>query len=143
MCGPCPAARPARPTWKPCWKAPGPMDRPDAGSPAFSASWSGYGIPAGWEPPRPAAEAKPQKERPRRPGGTKELEKQVNAAERAVGKAEERMYELTQEIEEASSDYLKLQELYEQREALEDEIRNLYARWEELAQALEEAGGEA
>ncbi len=95
------------------------------------------------EPPRPAAEAKPQKERPRRPGGTKELEKQVNAAERAVGKAEERMYELTQEIEEASSDYLKLQELYEQREALEDEIRNLYARWEELAQALEEAGGEA
>lgn len=94
------------------------------------------------EPPRPAAEAKPQKERPRRPGGTKELEKQVNAAERAVGKAEERMYELTQEIEEASSDYLKLQELYEQREALEDEIRNLYARWEELAQALEEAGGE-
>ena len=28
-------------------------------------------------------------------------------------------------------------------EALEDEIRNLYARWEELAQALEEAGGEA
>ena len=53
------------------------------------------------------------------------------------------MYELTQEIEEAASDYLKLQELYEQREALEDEIRNLYARWEELAQALEEAGGEA
>ena len=94
------------------------------------------------EPPKPAEQPKKEKERPKRPGGTKELEKQVNAAERAVGKAEERMYELTQEIEEASSDYLKLQELYEQREALEDEIRNLYAKWEELAQALEEAGGE-
>ena len=58
-----------------------------------------------------------------------------------MGKAEERMYELTQAIEEASSNYLKLQELYEQREALEDEIRTLYAQWEELAQALEEAGG--
>ncbi len=87
--------------------------------------------------PEPA----PKKEKPKRPGGTKELEKQVAAAERAVGKAEERMYELTQAIEAASSNYLKLQELYEQREALEDEIRNLYAKWEELAQALEEAGG--
>ena len=94
------------------------------------------------EPPKPAEE-RPKKEKPRRPGGTKELEKQVNAAERAVGKAEERMFELTGEIEAAASDYLKLQELYEQREALEDEIRNLYAKWEELAQALEEAGGEA
>ena len=63
------------------------------------------------------------------------------AAEREVARAEEQMYDLTLEIEEASSDYLKLQELYERREALEDEIRNLYARWEQLAQELEEARG--
>ena len=37
------------------------------------------------------------------------------------------MYELGLQIEEAASDYLKLQELYEQREALEEEILKLYA----------------
>ena len=51
------------------------------------------------------------------------------------------MYELTLEIEAASSDYLKLQELYEQREALDDKIRHLYTQWETLAQELEEAQG--
>ena len=61
-----------------------------------------------------------KKDKPKRPGGTKNLEKEVNAAERAVASAEERMYDLEQAIQEASADYLKLQELYEQREALED-----------------------
>ena len=78
------------------------------------------------------------KEKAKRPGGTKELEKQVNAAEREVSRAEERMYDLTQEIEAASSNYLKLQELYERRNALEDEIATLYTRWEKLAAELEE-----
>ena len=49
---------------------------------------------------------KPKKEKPRRPGGTKELEKQVAAAERAVAKAEERMFDLTQEMEPPAADYL-------------------------------------
>ena len=94
-------------------------------------------------PPPPKAETELKKKEPaaKRPGGTKNLEKQVAAAEREVARAEEQMYDLTLEIEEASSDYLKLQELYERREALEDEIRNLYARWEQLAQELEEARG--
>ena len=83
-----------------------------------------------------------KKEKPKRPGGTKMLEKEVTAAERAVGKAEEQMYDLTLQIEEASADYLKLQELYEQKEALEEEILKLYGRWEELSAQLEEARGE-
>ena len=70
------------------------------------------------------------------------LEKEVTAAERAVGKAEEQMYDLTLQIEEASADYLKLQELYEQKEAREEEILKLYGRWEELSAQLEEARGE-
>ena len=70
--------------------------------------------------PAPAAAPAEKKEKPRRPGGTKNLEKEVAAAERAVAKAEEQMYELGLQIEEAASDYLKLQELYEQREALEE-----------------------
>ena len=82
-----------------------------------------------------------KKERPKRPGGTKNLEKEVNAAERAVAAAEERMFDLEQEIQEASADYLRLQELYQQREALEDELAHLYAVWERLAADLEEARG--
>ena len=91
----------------------------------------------------PAAQEikEPKKEKPKRPGGTKNLEKEVAAAERAVGKAEEQMYELTQQIEEAASDYLKLQELYEQREALEEKILKLYGTWETLSAQLEEARG--
>ena len=81
------------------------------------------------------------KEKPKRPGGTKNLEKEVTAAERAVAKAEEQMYDLSLQIEEAASDYLKLQELYEQREVLEEDILKLYGRWEELSAQLEEARG--
>ena len=82
-----------------------------------------------------------KKDKPKRSGGTKNLEKEVNAAERAVAAAEEQMFDLEQAIQEASADYLKLQELYEQREALEDELAHLYAVWERLAADLEEARG--
>ncbi len=93
-------------------------------------------------PPQKQEAAAPKKEKPRRTGGTKLLEKEVAAAEREVIRAEERMYDLTQEIEAASSDYLKLTELYEQREALEEEIAHLYAVWERLSAELEEARAE-
>ena len=82
-----------------------------------------------------------KKDKPKRPGGTKNLEKEVNAAERAVASAEEKMFDLEQDIQAASADYLKLQELYQQREALEDELAHLYAVWERLAADLEEARG--
>ena len=82
-----------------------------------------------------------KKEKAKRPGGTKNLEKEVNAAERAVASAEGKMYDLELAIQEAAADYLKLQELYQQREALEDELAYLYARWEKLAADLEEARG--
>ena len=88
-----------------------------------------------------APEPKEKKEKRKRPGGTKKLEKEVTAAERAVAKAEEQMYDLEQQIQEASADYLKLQELYEQREALEEEILKLYGTWETLSAQLEEARG--
>ena len=84
---------------------------------------------------------KPKKEKPRRPGGTKELEKQVAAAERAVAKAEERQYELTLKAEEVASNYLELQKVYDEQKALEEEIAALYTKWETLAAELEEARG--
>ena len=88
--------------------------------------------------PTPEPET-PKTAKPKRPGGTKYLEKQVAAAEREVAKAEEEMDELSLAIEDAASDYLKLQELYEKREALEQNIAHLYTVWETLAAELEEA----
>ena len=91
--------------------------------------------------PVKAEPEKPKKEKPKRPGGTKELEKQVAAAERAVAKAEERQYELSLKAEEVASNYLELQKVYEEQKALEDEIAALYTKWETLAAELEEARG--
>jgi len=87
------------------------------------------------------AEPAPKKDKPKRPGGTKNLEKELNAAERAVAKAEEQLGELTRQIEEAASDYMKLQELYQQQETLEGELMELYEKWETLSAQLEEARG--
>ena len=87
------------------------------------------------------AEDKPKEEKPKRAGGTKELEKQVRAAERAVEKLEIRLDELAQEAEAAASDYLKLQDVYAERERLEDELAHLYGEWERLAAELEDAKG--
>ncbi len=64
------------------------------------------------KPPAPEPTAAPKPDKPKRPGGTKYLEKEVAAAERAVAKAEEEMDELACAIDDAASDYLKLQELY-------------------------------
>ena len=91
--------------------------------------------------PAKAEPEKPKKEKPKRPGGTKELEKQVAAAERAVAKAEERQYELSLKAEEVASNYLELQKVYEEQKALEEEIAALYTQWEKLAAELEEAKG--
>ena len=84
---------------------------------------------------------KTKAEKTKRPGGTKELEKQVKAAERAVEKAEIRLDEISGEMEAAASDYLKLQDLYTEREKLEEELAHLYTVWETLAAELEEAKG--
>ena len=92
-------------------------------------------------PPKQPEPKQEKKEKPKRTGGTKMLEKQVAAAEREVEKAEIRMDELCQAIEENSADYLKLQEIYEERTALEEELAHLYAVWENLAAELEEARG--
>lgn len=93
-------------------------------------------------PARPAAgkkEPAPEPPAKKRTGGTKMLEKQVSAAEREVAKAEEQLETLSAQMEEAATDYVRLQELCEQKEALEGELSALYEKWEELSAALEEA----
>ncbi len=82
-----------------------------------------------------------KKEKPKRPGGTKQLEKQVSAAERQVEQAEGQLEQLNQEMEQYACDYVKLQELGEQRSRLEQQLADLYETWEELAAQLEDAKG--
>ena len=48
---------------------------------------------------------------------------------------------LAQEAEGAASDYLRLQEIYRERESVEDELARRYAEWERLAAELEDAKG--
>lgn len=91
--------------------------------------------------PRSVQAAPEKKEKPKRAGGTKNLEKEVAAAERAIAKAEEKMAELEQSIQDAAADYVALQELYQQQEQLQNELTGLYSSWERLAAQLEEARG--
>ena len=91
----------------------------------------------------PGAPNVEKKDKPKRPGGTKELEKQVRQAEQAVAKAEERQFELSQRAEEVSDNYLELQKVYEEQRELEEEIAHLYTVWETLAAELEELKGES
>ena len=65
----------------------------------------------------------------------------MRAAERAVEKAEIRLDEISGETEEAASDYLRLQDLYAERDRVEDELAHLDAEWERLAAELEDAKG--
>ena len=82
-----------------------------------------------------------KKEKPKRPGGTKNLEKELSTLERAISKAEEGIQNLDVQIESAASDYMKLQELYSQKEELEGQLMELYDRWETISAQLEEARG--
>ena len=88
----------------------------------------------------PKAE-QPKKEKPKRPGGTKNLEKELSALERSIAKAEEAIANLDAEMEQSASDYVKLQELCLQKEEQEEQLMELYDKWETVSAQLEEARG--
>ena len=83
----------------------------------------------------------PKKEKQQRPGGTKNLEKELSALERAIAKAEEAVASLDEQMEQSASDYVKLQELCEQKEGQDAELMELYDKWETISAQLEEARG--
>ncbi len=84
------------------------------------------------------AEKKPRQEKPRRTGGAKQLEKELNQVERSIGKLEEQIAQLDEEIEANARDYVKLGEWMERKTAAEAELSGLYERWEELSGRLED-----
>ena len=83
----------------------------------------------------------PKKEKPKRPGGTKNLEKELSALERSIAKAEEAIAALDAEMEQSASDYVKLQELCLKKEEQEEQLMELYDKWETVSAQLEEARG--
>ena len=83
----------------------------------------------------------PKKEKPKRPGGTKNLEKELSALERSIAKAEEAIAALDTEMEQSASDYVKLQELCLKKEEQEEQLMELYDKWENVSAQLEEARG--
>ena len=86
-------------------------------------------------PPPPKAE-KVKKDKPKRPGGTKQLKKDLAAAEKRMEKLDQLLEELNQQKEEAASDYQKLQELLEQEGAYTAEYDQLMETWEELSETI-------
>ena len=84
-------------------------------------------------------EKRQEKRAKKQPGGTKMLEKQRNAAEREIAKAEAQLEELAQAIDRCGADYQKMQELAEEQAAREAELEQLYQRWEELSLQIEGA----
>lgn len=87
--------------------------------------------------PSPAKEEKPRKEKPKRPGGTKQLKKDLAAAEKRMEKLDALLKDLEAEKEAAASDYQKLQELTEREAEYAAEYDSLMETWESLSEAVE------
>ena len=87
----------------------------------------------------PKKEDRPKKEKPKRPGGTKQLKKDLSAAEKRMEKLDELLKELESEKAEASSDYQRLQELARQEAEYAAEYDELMESWEALSEAIEAA----
>ncbi len=91
--------------------------------------------------PPPKKEEKVKKEKPKRTGGTKQLKKDLAAAEKRMEKLDQLMEDLNRQKEEAGADYQKLQELMEQEAAYTEEYDALMEKWEELSTAIEAEEG--
>ncbi len=91
--------------------------------------------------PPPKEEKKPKKEKPKRPGGTKQLKKDLAAAEKRMEKLDQLLSDLAAQKEEAGADYQKLQELMDQEAAYAAEYDQLMEQWEALSTAIQAEEG--
>ena len=81
-------------------------------------------------PPPPA--------KPKRTGGTKNLQKQLNTLEREIAQLETQSAELEQQMIEASSDSARLLELMGEKETCDEALTAKMDEWEAVAAELEE-----
>jgi len=75
---------------------------------------------------------------PKRTGGTKQLQKQLNMLEREIAQLERDSATLEQEMLEAASDSARLLELLTQKEQQEERLTARLEEWEAVAAELEE-----
>ena len=80
--------------------------------------------------PLPQRNRKPR--RTLRPPRPKNNEKSIAKLEKEIAKLEAQSAELDRQSEEFSSDYQKLMDIQQQKDALDEELLALYERWEEL-----------
>ena len=73
-----------------------------------------------------------EKEKKSRPPRPKNNEKSIAKLEKEIAKLEAQSAELVRQSEEFSSDYQKLMDIQQQKDALDEELLALYERWEEL-----------
>ena len=77
-------------------------------------------------------------EKPKRTGGTKNLQKQLSALEREISQLELQSAELEQQMIDASSDSARLLELMTKKEQCDESLAAKMDEWEAVAAELEE-----
>ena len=77
-------------------------------------------------------------EKPKRTGGTKNLQKQLNTLEREISQLEQQSADLEQQMIDASSDSERLLELMTEKEQCDEALAAKMDEWEAVAAELEE-----
>jgi len=89
---------------------------------------------------RLATPSEPKKKAAAKPAAPKQksTKRQLELVEKQIEKLETSAAKLDEQIAEAAMDYQKLQELMEEKQAVDDQLSTLYEQWEELSLEMEE-----
>ena len=106
-------------------------EMPETPAPASQPKRKKPDVPTLDDVPRPP-------EKPRRTGGTKNLQKQLNTLEREISQLEQQSADLEQQMIDASSDSARLLELMTEKEQCDEALAAKMDEWEAVAAELEE-----
>ncbi len=81
--------------------------------------------------PEKSPKSPEKKKKERSPANTEKL---LRSAEKEIAAIEQRLGELVKEEEAAASDYVRLSEIYEEREGLSKQLDEAYAKWDNLSE---------
>ena len=112
------------------WRAKGGGALPEA-APAPAPKKKKAAVPTLDDVPKPP-------EKPKRTGGTKNLQKLLNTLEREISQLETQSSDLEQQMVDAASDSGKLLELMTEKEACDEKLAAKMDEWEAVAAELEE-----
>ena len=84
----------------------------------------------------------PEKEKLQKPaarpsGHDQRAERKLNALERDIARTEEKLADFDKKVEECASDYIQLNQVLQEKAALENELQAMYEQWETAAAALD------